>query len=168
VAVSRALLRLLRVLEIEEEQHRMKLEAELGELGLLEHALEGTNQREQHGRRLVGESAHSGELRDRLSGVEETRAARRMADVLKLRVAETEEAVAVLRQHYLAKRVKRRQVETLVEKAEAEEALETERRSQQMLDEWFLSRFQGVVSDTKEQIASPDARVDMQSSFDDT
>lgn len=141
MAVSRALRRLLRVLEIEEEQRRLRLETGLGELGRLERALAATDERDRRGRRLVGESAHSGELPDRLSGVQETRLARRLAEVLRPRVVEAQEAVAGLRQEYLAKRVERRQAETLVEKAQAEDALEAERRSQQMLDERFLSRF---------------------------
>lgn len=153
MAVSRALQRLLRVLEIEEEQHRIRLEAGLNELGHLQRALDATDGLDRRGRRLVGESAHSGELPDRLSGVEETRAAQRLADALKPRIAEAEEAVVELRQEYLGKRVERRQAETLVEKAEAEEAIEAERRSQQMLDERYLSRFGGAKDDAKKRTA---------------
>jgi len=160
VAVSRALRHLLRVLEMEEDQHRLRLETGLGELGQLQRALAVTDERDRCGRRLVGESAHSGELFDRLSGVEETRAARRLADALKPRVTEAEEVVAGLRQEYLAKRVERRQAETLVEKAEAEEAMEADRRSQQMLDERFLSRFGSGGSGAKKPLAAPSARED--------
>ncbi len=160
MAVSRALRRLLRVLEIEEEQHRIRLESGLGMLGRLQHALAVTDERDRLGRRLVGRSAQSGELPDRLSGVEETRAAQRMAEVLRPRVAEAKEAVDRLRREYLAKRVERRQAETLVEKAKAEEAMEAERRTQQMLDEGFLSRFGDSRKDAKKHAANPGARKD--------
>jgi hypothetical protein len=41
---------------------------------------------------------------------------------------------------YLAKRVERRQAETLIEEAQAQNALDAGRRSQQALDDWFLNR----------------------------
>ena len=68
MAVSRALRRLLRVLEIEEEQSRLALESAVGELGILEHSLTATRTRERSGRRLVISSAQSGELPDRGRG----------------------------------------------------------------------------------------------------
>jgi len=63
VAVSRALRRLLRIREIEEEQCKLALESALGELHRLEHALTATSALDRRGRRLVEASAHSGELR---------------------------------------------------------------------------------------------------------
>jgi hypothetical protein len=43
---------------------------------------------------------------------------------------------------FLAKRIERRQVETLIQKTEAEDAVDAGRRAQQELDDWFLSRAQ--------------------------
>ena len=156
MSVSRALRRLLRVLEIEEEQRRIRLESGLSDLGRLKNALAATDDLDRRGRRLVSESACTGELPNRLAGIAETRAAERVANLLTPRVAEAESAVTGLRQEYLAKRVERRQAQTLVEKAEAEDALEAERRSQQMLDERFLSRFWRLGSAAKERTSRPE------------
>jgi hypothetical protein len=137
MAVSRALRRLLRIRDIEEEQGRLALESALGDLRHLENALAATVERARSGRRLVGTSAHSGELPDRLAGLEETRAADRRAAVLVPRIADAELDVVALRQEFLRKRVERRQAETLIRETEARDAVEANRRGQQMLDDWF-------------------------------
>ena len=129
MAVSQALRRLLRVLEIEEEQS-----------GNLERSLTVTRVRERSGRRLVISSAQSGELRDRLAGLEETRAARRRAEALAPRIADAEVEVTAFREAFLAKRVERRQAETLISETEAQDAVIAGRRSQQALDDWYLNR----------------------------
>ncbi len=147
MAVSRALRRLLRVLAIEEEQRRLELESGLGELARLQRALTATAERDRGGRRMVAESASTGKLQDRVAGLEETRAAERLALVLKPRIAGMESEVTALRREFLAKRIERRQAETLVERAEAREAMEEQRRSQRMLDDRYLSRLQGAEGD---------------------
>ena len=140
MAVSRALRRLLRVLTIEEEQCRLALESALGELRLFERALSATIDQARGGRRLVIASAQSGELPDRLAGIEETHAADRRASVLALRIEEAQSNSDVLRQAFLAKRVECRQAETLIAEAEARDALIAARRTQQGLDDWYLNR----------------------------
>ena len=140
MAVSRALGRLLRVREIEEEQSKIELESALGDLRRMEGALAAARTRERGGRLLVNSSARSGELRDRLAGLEETRAAVRRAEALERRIAEAEADVAELRQDYLARRVDRRQAETLIDEARAKDALVAARRGQQALDDWYLNR----------------------------
>jgi len=45
--------------------------------------------------------------------------------------------VARLRQEFLGKRVERRQAETLIEKTEAQDAIEAGRHAQQALDDWY-------------------------------
>lgn len=146
MAVSRGLRRLVRVLEIEEEQRRMELAAGLGELGRLNRAQDAAGNRERGGRALVASSAFSGDARDRFAGVEETEAAKRVEAALTPRIAAAEKQAAALRQEFLAKRTARRQVEALMEEAEAKQAAEADKRSQRMLDDRFLSRFQGVGS----------------------
>lgn len=148
MAVSRALRRVLRVRDLEEEQCRLALESALSELSRLEHALIATSDRDRRGRRLIEASAHSGELPDRLAGLEESHAAVRRANALIPRIAEAELDVAELRQLYLDKRIERRQAETLIEEAEARDAVEAERRSQQGLDDWYRNRMHRV--ETKE------------------
>jgi hypothetical protein len=140
MAVSRAMRRLLRLLQLEEEQRRQALENELGELRRLQQSREQAVERERRGRRLVVTSAESGEITDRLAGLEETRAGARRSAALKPRIAAAQAQVEARRQEFLAKRVERRQAETLVEESEAQTALVAGRRSQQALDNWHLNR----------------------------
>jgi hypothetical protein len=140
MAASRALRRLLRIRDLQEEQSRLALESTLGELNRLQDAMRATVERERQGRRLVEASARTGELPDRLAGIEESHATDRLFAVLEPKIAAKEEEVMARRQEYLAKRVERRQAETLIEEAEAEEALEASRRGQQALDNWYASR----------------------------
>ena len=137
MAVSRALRRLLRIRELEEEQGRIALEAALGAATRLRQAQAATFERGRRGRVLVGASALSGELPDRLAGLEETHAAERFSLALIPRIANAEEDVSNLREDYLTTRVERRQAETLIQEAEARDALDAERKSQQGLDDWF-------------------------------
>lgn len=116
------------------------MESAHGELHLLERAIANSRERERAGRRLVASSAATGEVVDRIAGIEESRASARRSSALAVRIAEAQEAVEVLRQAFLAKRVERRQTETLIEETEARDQVETERRGQRDLDDWFLSR----------------------------
>jgi hypothetical protein len=140
MAVARALRRLLRIRELEEEQCRLALESTLGELNRLQDAMRATVERERRGRRLIEASARTGELPDRLAGIEEAHAVDRLFAVLGPRIAAKEEEVMARRQEFLVKRVERRQAETLIEESVAEEALEDDRRGQQALDNWYGSR----------------------------
>jgi flagellar biosynthesis chaperone FliJ len=140
VAVSQALRKLLRIRNLEEEQSRTALEAGMAELRALEAVLVDTVVRDRRGRRLVEASAETGELPDRLAGLEEQHAAGRWQRGLAPRIQNAEQDVASLREEYLARRVERRQAETLVEKSVARAAAEVDRRSQQGLDDWFRNR----------------------------
>lgn len=140
MAASRALRRLLAVLELEEEQAQGALESALAALRSLEEARAQAGERERRGRRLVAASAHSGEMVDRLAGLEQAAAAQRLAGVLRMRIREAESAVAARRECLLAKRAERRQAATLVEEAKAAELLRAARREQQAADECFLGR----------------------------
>lgn len=138
MAVSRAMGRLLRIREMEEEQSQTALERAVGEQRRLELAKASAKQRERAGRMLLAASTATGELVDRVAGVEQVRSAQRHEEVLQPRLADAERMVGVQRQEFLAKRVERRQVESVVRKHEAEESVETERRTQRELDDWFL------------------------------
>ena len=140
MTVSRALRRLLRIRNLEEEQARLELETALGNRHRLEQALASALERARGGRGLVTASARSGELPDRLAGLEETRAGGRLAAALSPRLTAADEEVLALRDQYLAARVERRQAGTLIEEAEAEAAIDFDRRSQQGLDDWFRNR----------------------------
>ncbi len=144
MAASRALRRLLRILDVQEEQSRAALETALAELHQLERAQAAAAGRERGGRELVAASAMTGELADqivdRLAGLEESIAASRAATVLAAHAADAEENVTLCREEFLAKRIERRQAESLVRKADAADALESARRGQQSLDDWYLNR----------------------------
>jgi len=143
MAVSRALRRLLRVRDLEEEQRRVALESAMGELHRLETALVATAKLDRRGRALVGRSAGSGELPDRLAGLVDSHAAQLGATVLTPRIAASKNQAMALRDAYLQKRIERRQAETLIEETEALDTLEAERHGQQGLDDWYGSRLFG-------------------------
>jgi hypothetical protein len=130
----------LRIRDLEEEQCRLALESALGDLDRMQDAMKATTERERRGRRLVEASARSGELPDRLAGIEETHAADRLFAVLEPRIAAKEEEVQGRRKEFLDKRIERRQAETLIEEAETQESIEADRRDQQVLDDWYSAR----------------------------
>jgi hypothetical protein len=132
--------RLLRVRDIQEEQSRLALESATGELRRLEDAMQATVSQDRRGRMLVGSSAHSGELPDRLAGLEETRTAVRFRAAVAPRVTAAQFELSALREEFLARRVDRRQAETLIEETEARDAIDRGRRSQQALDDWHRFR----------------------------
>ncbi len=144
MAISRAMRRLFRLLEIQEEQYRVALASALAELRRLEGAMAATAEQERGGWRLVTASASTGELEDRLAGLEETRAARRHAAALAPRITEAKLRAGARQREFLSKRIERRQAETLIRKTEAEGELEAGRRAQQGLDEWFLRGARGT------------------------
>lgn len=140
MAISRGLRRLLRIRILQEQTCRLELDSALGELNLLAQALRSSDARDHRGRGLIGSSARTGELADRLSGLEESRIAGRHAAALRPRIANAEEEVAERRQVFLARRVERRQAETLIEEAGARDAVDAGRRAQQAVDDWYGTR----------------------------
>jgi hypothetical protein len=152
MAVSRAMRRLLRVLEMQEEQAKVQMESALADLRRLERALDAAGERERAGRWLVHSSAIAGEtpgtipnidpITDRLAGVEEARLAGRQAAALKPKIACAGAAVNERRQEFLDRRVERRQAETVIAHGEAQQAEEADRRRQRELDDWFLGKKQ--------------------------
>jgi ABC-type Zn uptake system ZnuABC Zn-binding protein ZnuA len=138
MAVTRAMRRLLRVLEIQEDQYQAALASALADLKRLEEAMAATAKRDRRGRRLVAASASTGELADRLAGLEETRTAIRHAAALTPRITEARLTAGARQREFLSKRIERRQAETLIRKTEAEDNLGAGRRAQQGLDDWFL------------------------------
>jgi flagellar biosynthesis chaperone FliJ len=147
--VSKSLRRLLRIREVEEEQCRIRLESANNELTQLQNALQATVERDRRGRQMILASAHTGELFDRLAGMEEMKTAIRIATVLTPRIAEKEHQVSLLRKAFMDKRIELRQAATLIEETEAKDAIEAGRRSQQSLDDWFSSRKHRVKNQEK-------------------
>jgi len=155
--VSPALRRLFRIRDLEEEQCRLALESAQSELNRLEQALVATVERKRRGRQLVGTSAHTNELPDRLAGLEETRAAERFAAALAPRIKDMQMNVNARREEFLQKRVERRQAETLIQETEIKDAVETGRREQQSLDDWYRSRLhRNEIEDERGKQSHPD------------
>ena len=140
MAASRALRRLLRIREIEEDQCHLAVEAAVGELRRLEFAQAAAAERDRQGRRLLASSAHSGELPDRLAALAESGAARRHSAQLAPRIESAKREVDKLRQQFVLKRVERRQAETLIKEEEGRVEMEEGRHSQQALDDWHRFR----------------------------
>ena len=140
MAVSRAMRRLQRVLEMQEERCLAEMEAALADLRRLAGALTAAAEQEQAGRRLVTASAGKREVIDRLAGIEESRAAQRRTAGLRPRMAEAREIANTRRREFLSKRVERRQAETTVKKIESADASAAGRREQRELDDWFLGK----------------------------
>ncbi len=138
--VSHAMRRLQQVLEMQESECLSAMESARAELAQLEQALTRSTARERGGRLLVAASATTGEVVDRIAGIEETRTARRLAAALEPRIAAAQAALDAMRREFLSKRIERRQTETLIEEAEAADKVEAARRAQKNLDDWFLSR----------------------------
>jgi hypothetical protein len=140
MAVSHAMRRLLRVLEMQEEQCLAQVEAALADLRQLESALIAADDQDRAGRRMILASAATGEIVNRLAGLEICRTALWRIGMLTLRIAEARQTVNVRRRELLNKRVERRQAETILEKIDAADALEANRKIQRELDDWFLRK----------------------------
>jgi hypothetical protein len=157
MAISRGMRRLLRIRNLQEQSSRMELDSALGELNLLEQAMRSSDARDHRGRGLIGSSAGTGELADRLSGLEESRTAARHAAALRLGIANAEEKVTELREVFLDRRVERRQAETLIEEAGERDAVDAGRRTQQAVDDWYGSRRRRLEAAAPKASAVPDS-----------
>jgi hypothetical protein len=138
--ISPTLRRLLSIRELEEEQGRIALEAAVGEVNRLKIALAGAAQSDQAGRRLVASGVESGNLTDRISGLQEMRGADNLAGALSRRLAIATPEVARLRERFLATRIQRRQAESLIKESESLAEVEEGRRNQRDLDDGHRAR----------------------------
>ncbi len=140
MAVSKGLRRLLRIRELEEEQGRRALESATAGLRRLEQQAAAARERERQGWRLVVTGVLEGEPVDRLAGMEETKAGAILSAFLAPGIEGAQDTVFEAREEFLARRVERRQAQTLVEEAMALEELEERRHGQQALDDWHGAR----------------------------
>jgi hypothetical protein len=138
--VSNALKRLLRIRDLEQEQHRLALESALSELRRLEAALGSASERERRGRGELAASVRAGEQQERHPALVESEIGNSHARVLAPRIVRVEAETARRRQAFLLKRLELRQAETLIRETEAADEVEELRKGQQRLDEWYLSR----------------------------
>ena len=150
MSITPGLRRLLRIRELEEEQSRVALETALGELNRLQGLVKKTRQRDWTGRRLIESSARSGNLTDRISGLEEMRAADNLGNALYTKLSAAELEVIQQRERFLSKRVQRRQAEALIKENESRAAMEEELRAQQNLDDAHRTRKMREIDDRKD------------------
>jgi hypothetical protein len=136
LAVSRTLLRLQSIREAEERQIRAQMESAQAELRRLEKALMNNFERSRGAQALLASSVRSDEQVDRVAALQELATAERVAKILLPRIAVAETAAGAIRQEFLAKRIERRQVESLLDAANERLAIEAKRKSQTALDDW--------------------------------
>jgi flagellar export protein FliJ len=140
MAVSKSLRRLRDIRQTEEEHNQAAMESAVAELQRLEAALVETRERVRRARALVASSVQKGEVLDRVSGLEEIRAAHSTAKILAFKIGAAEKTVQKKRQELLDKRLERLQVETVCEAMQAKDTAEANRKSQTVLDDWHRSR----------------------------
>ena len=134
---AKTLRRLLRIRELQEEQKRQQLDAALAKLTSLQKTRDAAGEMQRRGRRLVGSSILSGEIIDRQAGLMQTEFARRRARTLAPQIASRQKETIELRWEFMEKRLERRQAEALVELDDVREKVESGRRSQRNIDDWF-------------------------------
>lgn len=135
-----SLKRLAAIRRAEEQHSRTRMEMAIAELHRLEQAFDGARNRAKQGRRSIVSAVSSGECDDRVAGIAEVTAADRVTTLLAERIHSVEQQISELRDAFLAKRIERRQAESLLESQTAQQTLELSRRSQTALDDWHRSR----------------------------
>jgi hypothetical protein len=138
MGASPSLRRLHSIREAEERQRRAQMESALADLRRLENALNCAFKKATQARALVASSVESGEQIDRIAALEEMAAAERQIKILPARIAAAETNVDSIRREFLTKRMERRQVESLLDAACAQETMEVKRKSQSVLDDCHL------------------------------
>jgi len=138
--VSNVLKRLLRIRDLEQEQHRIALESALTELRTLEDALSAATERERSGRGQFSANVNAGESLARQSALVESLIGEQHILALGPALSRAEAEAARHRYAFLLKRVEHRQAETLIQESKDEDLVEDIRMSQQKLDDWFLAR----------------------------
>jgi flagellar export protein FliJ len=150
MAAKRVLTQLLRLREIEEEQSRRELEVAIGNQNEMEQELEVARRRQSQGRGRFGSGIADQDAAGRTGGAIEMELASRQHARIQPRLHAAEAEVLRQREEFLLRRMGRRQVETLIENAQAERESEIGRRAQQILDDWYGR------SGRKDDIARPD------------
>lgn len=146
--VSKSMRRLLSIRQAEEERRRTGMESALTELHRLKVALMTTRGRAKLARALVASSVQTGECLDRIAGLEEIAMADRLVKILVDRIDVAGKDLERTQQEFLAKRIERRQVETLCDAMKAQDTVEAKRKSQMALDEWHRTQRRGTITKT--------------------
>jgi flagellar biosynthesis chaperone FliJ len=135
-----SLQRLLHIRQTEEDHCQLAMEKAIAELQHLETLRIVVRKRVECARTLLVSSARSGDLVDRIAALEETSITGRVERTLADMIGRTKMDAEHKRQEFLAKRVARQQVETLVGRLLAEATAKVYRKDQSALDDWHRSR----------------------------
>jgi len=140
MAKRNVLERLWRLRELEEEQSRLELEAQVGERNhiaqQLAEAIAGAARSRGEFVARLGDSDTAG----RTGALVELEQGRRRQTAIRPQLDNAEAAVELRREEFLARRTTRRQVETLLDREREAARVEAARRAQQMLDDWYGRR----------------------------
>lgn len=135
--VSRALRNLLKLRNLEAEQHKAALTSALNELHALERALDTARERRIDARRSAFDHAANDGV-DRLGYQLQQTVAARCEALLQVQQIEVRERAEDARALFVSKRVEQRQAETLVHAAQQHEEIEQDKRLQRGLDDLNL------------------------------
>jgi hypothetical protein len=138
--VPQNLLRLYSIRSAEEQQFRMQMISAFAKLRNLRRALDRTGERLRAARTFIANSVRTAASEDRIAGLEDIAQADRLSRLLRDQILMAEQHLVRSRAQFLAKRVERRQVETLLDAARKRDAVEETRKAQTVLDEWFRSQ----------------------------
>jgi hypothetical protein len=140
MADSVRLERLFDIRQAEEERSRQEMETAIAELQRLELAHGTACERETRGRTRVASSVQTGEVMDRVAGLQEMTTAGRLKRLLLKKIDAARKDAQNKRQELLERRLARLQVETLVDAKSAETRAKTNRKTQSALDDWHRSQ----------------------------
>ena len=155
---SRRLRRLHELRQIEERNQASLLQSATSELRRLSEARKDVRIREASGRALMMTIVQGEQMQDRVAGAVEAASASRISTVLARRIRDVTEDIARIRDRFVAKRIERRQAETLLSTAVELDALEAQRKSQLALDEWYRMLNREQMRDKAEDLRSPMSR----------
>jgi len=132
--------RLLGIRKAEERCSQTEMETAIAELQHLQSAYAMADERGKRARTLFASNAHTGELMDRIAGLQEMTTVGRLQRTLVKMIEMAEEKAENKRRETLARRLARRQVEIVVDTKLAQARAEANRKSQSALDDWHRSQ----------------------------
>lgn len=130
----RSLLRLLQVRSLEEERRRLALESSHQRLEALERQALAEVQHERQGRKISIDGAVKGSLVNRVAGRIAEQMAKENVGQLQRLIETARIETERKRNVFLTARTQRQQLEALVERTKARDAVETARQTQKELD----------------------------------
>ena len=152
MAKRNVLERLWRLRELEEEQSRLELESGVAERNRVAQELAEVTAEAARNRREFAARLGDSDTAARTGALVELGRARRWQSAIRPQLDKAEADVELRREEFLARRTTRRQVETLLDREREAARIETARRAQQMLDDWYGRR--GPVAQPSERVES--------------